>query len=122
MPETRNDQMKREAGVFHTGHPLVWRLFVRFTFELIARGCQHGGVSNVWERIRWETIEAQTGKSEFKLNNNHRAFYGRRFMNRYPQYAPSGPDENDGFFRIREQKSKLSPAVNQSPLTPEDFE
>ena len=120
-PRTRKDELREECQAFHEAHPRVWELFNRFTRELIARDCQHGGVGNVWERIRWETIEAQTGESEFKLNNNHRAFYARRWMKINPQYGPSDPELNDGFFRKRKQISAESKAIGLPPLGPEDF-
>jgi len=35
----------------------------------------------VFERIRWETDQADVdGRSTFKLNNNYRAFFARWFM------------------------------------------
>ena len=121
-PRTRKEELREECQAFHEAHTRVWILFDRFTWELIARGCKHGGVGNVWERIRWETIEAQTGESEFKLNNNYRAFYGRRWMKMNPEHGPSAPELNDGFYRKRKQISGEVSATGLAPLGPDDFE
>lgn len=95
-------------------HPTVWELFVRFTHERIRRGFRHYSVNAIFERIRWETDQADVeGKSTFKLNNNYRPFYARRFMRMYPQY--------DGFFRTRAQTSHYDPATDRPELGPSDF-
>lgn len=95
---TRRDQMREEWSRFHNAHPEVWALFQRFTFDRINRGFAHYGVGAIMERVRWETaIGADLDEEEFKINNNHRAFYARFFMGYYPEHA--------GFFRVREQTS-----------------
>jgi hypothetical protein len=111
--KTRHDELKLQVTTFHKEHPKVWELFCRFTHELIGRGFQHYSAKGVFERIRWETAEAKTGETSFKLNNNYSAFYARRFMATYP--------DRDGFFRTREQISKGSSATHLPPLTPQDY-
>ena len=113
-PRTRRDELEQAAREFHAENPEVWRLFVRFTLEAVGRGFSTYSVAAIFERIRWETDEADAeGRSTFKLNNNHRASYARWLMETYPQCR--------GFFRLREQTSKNQVAIDLPELTPGDF-
>jgi hypothetical protein len=112
---TRFEEMREQCSAFHREHPQVWRLFIKFTNERIQRGFKHYSVNAIFERIRWETDQADVdGNSEFKLNNNYRAFYARRFMRMKPAH--------EGFFRTREQTSRYEDATNRPELGPEDFD
>ncbi len=112
--KTRYEEMEEAAVKFHRENPKVWECFVRFTFEVIHRGFRHYSAKGVFERIRWETDEADVdGKSTFKLNNNYSAFFARWFMDTYP--------EHDGFFRLRAMPSELQLAKNLPELGPQDF-
>jgi hypothetical protein len=111
---SRYEQMRAAAVAFHEAHPRVWLLFLRFTFDRIDKGYKAYSVNAIFERIRWETGEAQVDpEQEFKLNNNHRAFYARAFMHRNPSFA--------GFFRTREQTSKAGAPAPRPELGPGDF-
>jgi len=115
MKLTRQHEIDAEAAVFSSKNPKVNELFVRFTTEIINRGFKNYSVSAVFERIRWETDQADVdGKSTFKLNNNYRAWYARRFMEANPEHA--------GFFRTRRRTSALQDALGLPELTPKDFE
>ena len=112
--KSRYEEMEHEAALFHAENPKVWEYFVQFTFEVIERGFNHYSVNGVFERIRWEADLADLeGNSTFKLNNNHRPFYARWFMDRYPEYR--------GFFRLRVMPSRSRPATGLPALTPADF-
>ena len=110
MEMTRHEQLKIACIEFHKAHPEVWQMFVRFTFDRISRGFKNYSVNAIFERIRWETDTVRNDDSQFKLNNNYRAFYARAFMKKYP--------EHEGFFRLREQISKSLPATHRSPRAP----
>jgi hypothetical protein len=111
---TRQTQMRELCEKFHHDHPLVWTLFVRFTNEMISRGRKNYGVSAIFERIRWEIDSVGgNGATAFKLNNNFRAFYARRFHKAYPVH--------DGFFRTRKQTSEHRRACNLPELGPQDY-
>ena len=113
--KTRLDEMNEQAIAFHHENPQVAKLFVKFTMEMIERGFKHYSVTGIFERIRWETDVADDhGRSTFKVNNNYKAWYGRRFMEVYPQY--------DGFFRTRERISEHKPATHLPELGPQDYE
>jgi len=113
--ETRREEMRKQVVGFHNKHPEVWDWFVKFTFERIERGYQHYSVNGVFERIRWELGDVGgDGSKTFKIGNNHRAFYARRFHNMYPDF--------DGFFRTRKQNSEKKPATNLPEMGPHDFD
>ena len=113
MFNTRQDEMREQVKKFHKEHPEVWDLFVRFTFEMIKRGRKHYSANAIFERIRWEKDLGNTSEAAFKLNNNYRAFYARRFMACYPEHG--------GFFRTRKQISGEQKATNLPELTPSEY-
>ena len=91
-----DDGLHAKWREFHHDNPRVYDLFKKFTFQAIQAGRENYSVNAIFERIRWHT-DIETRGDEFKLNNNHRAYYGRKFMLDYPKY--------DGFFRTRDTKS-----------------
>ncbi len=111
---TRYDELADSVRKFHKKHPMVWTLFQRYTFDRINRGFKHYSAYAIFERVRWETDQAQVDGDEFKLNNNHRPFYARAFMKKYP--------EHEGFFRTRVQTSKEKTATGLPELKPSDFD
>jgi hypothetical protein len=74
---------------FDAENPQVYRLFCRFAWEAVRSGRNHFGVAAIWERIRWYS-EIETHGDPWKVGNNWRAFYGRKFMAEFP--------ETKGFF------------------------
>ena len=85
-------ELHRAFLAFHRDNPQVYALFCRFTQAAVARGCKNFSVASIIERIRWET-EVETTGGEFKIGNNHRAYYARMWMADNPDHA--------GFFRTR---------------------
>jgi hypothetical protein len=95
---SRADELERQAAAFVAEHPEVWRLFVRFTFELIRSGKDHGGAKAIFERIRWESLVALHVEGRPVLNNNYTASFARAFGRTYPEHA--------AFFRTRGRPSE----------------
>jgi len=110
---SRLDEMKAQCQNYHIKYPEVWDLFVKFTNEIIDRGYDNYSVNAVFERIRWEIDISNVDRCDFKINNNYRPLYARRFMKMYPKH--------DGFFRTRKQTSEEAPATNKPELRPKDF-
>jgi hypothetical protein len=106
--------MLKQCIGFHEAYPEVWDMFVHFTQEIISKGYENYSVNAIFERIRWEKDMGGDGSSQFKLNNNYRAFYARRFMNMFPEYR--------GFFRTRTLKSVDRPATGLPELGPGYFQ
>jgi hypothetical protein len=102
--KSRHDELQEQFEKFDSEHPEVWTLFLDFVQELKSRGFKTYSVYSIFERIRWHTdLPSYRGRSTFKLNNNHRPFYARKYQEEFPEDAE--------FFRIRPQKSHLTPAM-----------
>lgn len=108
----RLDELKEHFEAYDQKYPEFWRMFQEFTFQMIRRGKKNYSVNAIFERIRWEKDVGGDGILEFKINNNHRPFYSRKFIEAYPQYK--------NFFRTRKQTSKYKVATYLPELTPED--
>ena len=114
LTKTRKDELEESALEFHRRNPKVWTLFIKFTQQMIDRGFRNYSAYAIFERIRWETDEADDeGRSTFKVNNNHRPYYARWYMQAFPEHL--------GFFRLRELISETEPAKDLPELTPDDF-
>ena len=106
-------ELREQVRTYHRNHPEVWELFKSFTLKLIDSGRKHYSANAIFERIRWEKDLGNASEAAFKLNNNYRAFYARRFMASYPQH--------EGFFRTRAQPSTQQDATYTDELGPQDY-
>ena len=79
-------RLEIEFWIFHFTNPHVYKLFCHFTRQAITRGYKRFSVSMVIERVRWETMVVTTDP-DFKINNNHRAYYARLWMHDNPEYG-----------------------------------
>jgi len=75
-------------------NPQIYEMFRRFTLEAVRLGRKRFSAEAVINRIRWETMVR--GDDEFKINNNIKPYYSRKFMNEFP--------ECEGFFQLRKSK------------------
>jgi hypothetical protein len=76
-------------------NPQVWEMFVKFTFEAIRAGRKRFSSELIINVIRWET--QLRGNDEFKVNNDLKPFFARKFHQEYP--------EHQGFFSTRISKA-----------------
>ena len=93
---TRYEQMRRQWAAFHDANPDVYLELRRIALALVRRGRRRYGIGGIFEVLRWQRA-MNTTDTDFKLNNNYRAFYARFLMNQEPELA--------GFFEVREQIS-----------------
>lgn len=87
-------RLEAQFATFHAANPHVYELYVRFTREAKNRGYRKFSIAAITERVRWETNIVTTDK-EFKLSNNHRAYYARLL---------NATDEFKDFFTVRSQR------------------
>lgn len=102
--------LKAAFEVFHEANPRVYPLVCRFAAEAISRGFTQYGISPIWERVRWEinmTNRSNIDAEDFKMPNNHRAYYARLWLKDHPQYDGEHP-----FFRTAELRSLREPDRN----------
>ena len=86
---------KEQFDQYDNENPQLYELFKRFAFEAIESGREYFSAEAIINRVRWETM--LTGNDEYKINNNYKPFYSRKFMNEFPQY--------NNFFRTRTSKA-----------------
>ena len=110
----RLEEMRKQVTSYHEKHPEVWEMFEEFAFSMINRGFNNYSVNAIFERIRWEKDAGGDGVTQFKIGNNYRAFYARRFMKKHPQH--------EGFFRTRKQTSEGRNATHMPEMSPQDYE
>lgn len=89
-----DDRLYREFLAFHEANPDVYAALVQRCRAGLAVGVRRWGIGSLWEGLRWHwRVEVNRTDVEFKLNNNHRAFYARLIMAQEPDLA--------GFFETR---------------------
>lgn len=81
-----NHRVFRRYERWDEENPQFYPMFCRFTLDLIQRGRDRISAAWIFERIRWESM-LQTSDKDFKLNNDFRAIYARRFMFDYPHHT-----------------------------------
>jgi hypothetical protein len=105
-PEEPRNPIEARFWQFCQENPDVYRLFDKFTRELISRGHQNYSADSVLHRIRWET-SLQTSDEPFRLNNDFTPYFARRWMRDHADYQ--------GFFRTR----RLLAGAESAALKPE---
>jgi hypothetical protein len=90
-------ERKQEWWDWHKANPDVWKLFEFFSLEAINVGHKRLSAWLIINRIRWESIVVTTGV-DYKISNDHIAFYARMFIAKYPQYSE--------FFVIKRMKGE----------------
>ena len=78
-------KMVRDFEIFDQENPEVYEIVKKYTFQAIDSGRQRFGIAMIYERVRWY-IAIETRGDTFKLNNNFKAFYARKFIHEYPQH------------------------------------
>lgn len=78
---------------YHEDNPKVYRLLVSLARGYKSAGRTRFGIRRLWELLRWEMIVERDAADDFRLNNNHLAYYSRLIMEREPDLA--------GFFQTR---------------------
>jgi hypothetical protein len=66
-------------------NPEAFAMFERFALELAAKG-RRFGIALVTERVRWE-VAFNYDKTDWKINNSHRAYIARELIARHPKLA-----------------------------------
>jgi hypothetical protein len=92
------EMLKYEA--FKEANPWVLRTLTRMSYELQNRGYSHYGIAALIEVLRYEYALTNDPSSDFKFNNNYRAFFAREIMQTNPQL--------NGFFSTRKSVADLS--------------
>lgn len=81
---------------FDRDNPEVYQQLKMLAFSLIDKGINRYGIAALFEVLRYHSA-IETNDPDFKLNNNHKAFYARKFIADFPCYKD--------FFELRERKA-----------------
>ncbi len=77
--------LRNEWYVYHQNNPQVYQLICHFAGQAMRAGHSKYGISAIWERVRWE-IAVTTRDTNFKMPNNHRAYYARLWLENHPHH------------------------------------
>jgi len=73
---------------FDRANPHVFAMFEKYAFEIIRSGKKIVPHNLIIERLRWDFyFETTDENSGFKINNNYRSHYGRKFVRKYPEHT-----------------------------------
>lgn len=82
---------------FDAEHPEVWRWFVHFANELLAKGVRHSSADMILHRVRFETAANRERDGGFKINDHFTSRYARKLIDADPRFAQ--------FFELRKIKA-----------------
>lgn len=83
---------------FHEANPQVFQMLEMLAAKLVARGRKKIGIGLLTEVLRWEYyMVTDDPNSEWKLNNNLRAYYARLLVEKHPEW--------ESVFELRQQRS-----------------
>lgn len=75
------DPMEVAFRRFHAENPHVYTILVGLCRDWVKKtGRDKLGIGMLWERMRWDIYTLHTSDPEYKLCNNHRAYYARLIM------------------------------------------
>lgn len=93
---------KKEAfQKFHSDNPLIYALFNKEVFRAIGNGKKKLSARTIIEFIRWNIFVETVDDRDYKINNNHIAYYARLFMKEHP--------EHEGLFELRSIAYEIEP-------------
>jgi hypothetical protein len=78
-------ELEREFLDFHRENPRVYVLVCQFAQQAIDLGFEKYAIATIWEVLRWE-VQTKTRDRDFKLPNNHRAYYARLWLKNHPEH------------------------------------
>lgn len=88
-------ELKRKFLKFHRNNPEVYFELKNLAFDMLESGLTKYSISGLFEVLRFNK-HLKTRGSDFKLSNNHRAYYSRLLMKKEPELK--------GFFNTRDVK------------------
>jgi hypothetical protein len=78
--------LERAFEEFDRANPRVYELLCQFADRAISAGRMRLGAKLIWERLRWEIYVESVSNDDFRLNNNHTAYYARKWLRDHPEY------------------------------------
>ncbi len=97
MSETAQE-LQAKFDKFDRENPQVYKKLVELARQAKARGKNKVGIEMLYNVLRWYTFLNTKADSDYKLSNNHKAFYARKIMAENPDL--------DGIFNLRPSKGE----------------
>lgn len=86
VPEDDDDGISaywaKRAAEFHLANPHVYEALIGYARQARAAGVTRVGIELLWNRMRWDWMLNTEHDGDFKLNQNYKAWYARRIMER----------------------------------------
>ena len=81
--------LETEFFSYHADNPQIYQYVDRLAQQAIRAGYRKFAIATIWEKIRWEILinTRSNANADFKLPNNHRAYYARMWMRNNPKYG-----------------------------------
>lgn len=79
--------LRRAARRFINGHPKTMKLFLKFARDMVFQRRMFG-IGLLTERVRWQYKIEGKRASDYKINNNHRAYIARWLIQKDPKIEP----------------------------------
>lgn len=76
-----------KAAEFHEKNPHVYASLVMYARQAVRAGHLRVGIELLWNRMRWDWMLHTEHAGDYKLNQNYKAWYARRIMEREPDLA-----------------------------------
>lgn len=80
-----NQKANEKFERYHFLNPQIYNAFRYFTLKAIEKGYKRLSAEFIINIIRWETKISATD-DDYKINNNYKAFYVRKFISDFPKY------------------------------------
>ncbi len=88
LPLEPADHHWQAFEVFHTANPEVMAQLELLVQQWLRRGRGRLGIEMLWNVLRWERyMSTDDPASEWKLNNNYKAYYVRLLQQAHPEWA-----------------------------------
>ena len=92
-------ELLEDFNKFDRDNPEVYKKLVDLAYEAKRRGKTKLSIEMLYNVLRWYTfLNTKDDASDYKLSNNHKAFYARKIMAENPDL--------DGFFSTKTSKGE----------------
>jgi len=76
-----------KATEFHEKNPHVYYELTKYARQAVAAGHSRVGIELLWNRMRWDWMLRTDHGTDYKLNQNYKAWYARRIMELEPDLS-----------------------------------
>jgi hypothetical protein len=98
---SKKDKIDKDFEEFDANNPDVWKLFIKYAQEALAKGVTKYSAAAIIHRLLWDlNVENKSRKRLFRVNHDFCAGYARKFVAEFP--------EHKNFFNIKKRPSEYN--------------